>query len=85
MSIKPTVEQHACLVNGKFIYSSYRHALAATGPLAFKDKEKGKERKRGHRTFKNKGRVTIGENEYRRIDNGQSLGNLLADLLAFNK
>ena len=76
---------HACLVNGKFIYSSYRQAIAATDPALCdemaKEDEKAKkrirERKRGGRKFKQTGRVTIGENDYKAIENGQSVAELL--------
>ena len=62
---------HACLVNGKFIYSSYRQAVAVTDPALVpaldeeKTRERKLERKRGWRKFKQTGRVTIGENEYK--------------------
>ena len=77
---------HACLVNGKFIYSSYRQAVAATDPALFdemakedeKAKERKRERKRGWRKFKQTGRVIIGKNEYKAIENGQSVADLLA-------
>ncbi|MDE2725585.1 MAG: hypothetical protein OXI59_19620 [Gemmatimonadota bacterium] len=71
---------HACLVNGKFIYSSYRQAVSATDPALCdeKAKERIRERKRGWRKFKQTGRVIIGENEYKAIENGQSVADLLA-------
>ena len=78
-----TPVHHACLVNGKFIYSSYRQAVAMTDPALLpgicddEAKERIRERKRGWGKFKQTGRVIIGENEYKAIENGQSVDDLL--------